>query len=95
MLYSTLTPEERQVIVLVQRMVDQIAHHHPRAEHIRADLNAYVSECALTPDGTPRGTLLTVLFWRFPHYIDIRPVADALGVVPSSLRTALDLDGVK
>lgn len=92
---ETLTRHDRMVFITVQSMIDDSKYFPESAENFRANLNAYISEHARHADNTPRGTLITMLVYRFPQYVELRPIADALGVMPSSLRTALGLDGGK
>lgn len=89
-----LNDKDRMIWSQIQWFVSAIKLY-PEREHLRATLQALVSENALDSQNKPRGLLLTMLFWRYPQYIELRPVADALGVMPSSLKTALGLDGVK
>ena len=79
-----LSTSDREIFHMVDWMIT-----HSLTDHNRADLQALISSLAYDDTGAIRGDLLTVLFWRFPQYIDFRPVADVLGVLPSSLRQAV------
>lgn len=89
---ETLTKSDRAVFRTVEYMISMIENAPYRTDCMRANLNAYISEHARHADNTPRGTLITMLVYRFPQYVELRPIADALGVMPSSLRTALGLE---
>jgi hypothetical protein len=73
----------------VRVMIHQIKRGHPRADHIRADIQAYVSERAAGSDGRARGDFLTAAYWLFPQFVDYQPVADVLKVTPDALRWAV------
>lgn len=70
-------------------MAQQIRGGHARSAHIRADMTMLVSEVASFLVGEDRGAFVTRVLWTYPQYVEYRPVADVLGVMPCSLRVAV------
>jgi hypothetical protein len=74
------TPYTAHVLATVSAMDAQILASHPRAVHILADVQAYVTEAVGTVTGDARVCLVDALVAGYPGLIDLSALNDQLGV---------------